>query len=222
MLIPQNILDIFPYALLIGSMISFGSMAFHSEFIALNSHGIGIRKTIIIILFQTLIISTLLTVFSNLIAPKYSNEAHALKSISLNKGLSKKDLWFKSSDYVVSMSIVNPDIKQYVLSVTENGFGKRTIVDDYRITNRGGQGVANIECSDRNGPVVSSYIVSSDDEIMLVTNVGKLIRLKVHENDSNSIRVTGRKTQGVKLFDVSEEEKVVSVALLLDNDDDAE
>ncbi len=128
----------------------------------------------------------------------------------------------KSNDYVVSMSIVNPAIKQYVLSVTENGFGKRTIVDDYRITNRGGQGVANIECSDRNGPVVSSYIVSSDDEIMLVTNVGKLIRLKVHENDSNSIRVTGRKTQGVKLFDVSEEEKVVSVALLLDNDDDAE
>ncbi len=128
----------------------------------------------------------------------------------------------KPNDYVVSMSIVNPDIKQYVLSVTENGFGKRTIVDDYRITNRGGQGVANIECSDRNGPVVSSYIVSSDDEIMLVTNVGKLIRLKVHENDSNSIRVTGRKTQGVKLFDVSEEEKVVSVALLLDNDDDAE
>ncbi len=124
----------------------------------------------------------------------------------------------KPSDYVVSMSIVNPDITQYVLSVTENGFGKRTLVEDYRITNRGGQGVANIECSDRNGPVVSSYIVSSDDEIMLVTNVGKLIRLKVHENENNSIRVTGRKTQGVKLFDVSEEEKVVSVALLLDND----
>ena len=61
------------------------------------------------------------------------------------------------------MSIVNQDVKQYVLSVTENGFGKRTLVDDYRITNRGGQGVANIECSDRNGPVVSSYIVSSDD-----------------------------------------------------------
>ena len=59
LLIPQNILDIFPYALLIGSMISFGSMAFHSEFIALNSHGVGIRKTIIIILLQTLIMSTL-------------------------------------------------------------------------------------------------------------------------------------------------------------------
>ena len=65
---------------------------------------------------------------------------------------------------------------------------------------------------------MSSYIVSSDDEIMLVTNVVKLIRLRVHENENNSIRVTGRKTQGVKLFDVSDEEKVVSVALLLDND----
>ena len=53
---------------------------------------------------------------------------------------------------------------------------------------------------------------------MLVTNVGKLIRLKIHENENNSIRVTGRKTQGVKLFDVSDEEKVVSVALLIDND----
>ena len=125
----------------------------------------------------------------------------------------------KPNDYVVSMSIVNENSKQFVLSVTVNGFGKRTTVEDYRITNRGGQGVANIECSDRNGPVVSSYIVTSEDEIMLVTNVGKLIRLKVHENENNSIRVTGRKTQGVKLFDVSVEEKVVSVALLIDNDD---
>ncbi len=126
----------------------------------------------------------------------------------------------KPNDYVVSMSIIQEQSIQYVLSVTENGFGKRTTVKDYRITNRGGQGVANIECSDRNGPVVSSYIVTSDDEIMLVTNVGKLIRLKVHENDNNSIRVTGRKTQGVKLFNVTDEEKVVSVALLLDNDTD--
>ncbi len=120
----------------------------------------------------------------------------------------------KPKDYVVSMSLIQNNSEQFVLSVTENGFGKRTIIDDYRKTNRGGQGVANIECSDRNGPVVSSYIVSSDDEIMLVTNVGKLIRIKIHENETNSIRVTGRKTQGVKLFDVANDEKVVSVALL--------
>ena len=120
----------------------------------------------------------------------------------------------KPKDFVVSMSLIPNDNEFFVLSVTENGFGKRTNINDYRKTNRGGQGVANIECSDRNGPVVSSYIVSSDDEIMLVTNVGKLIRIKIHENENNSIRVTGRKTQGVKLFDVANEEKVVSVALL--------
>ena len=62
------------------------------------------------------------------------------------------------------------------MSVTENGFGKRTPVEDYRMTNRGGQGVANIECSTRNGPVVASYVASEDDQIMLVTNSGKLIR----------------------------------------------
>ena len=128
----------------------------------------------------------------------------------------------KPDDFVVSMSLIPKDEEKYVLSVTENGFGKRTIIDDYRRTNRGGQGVANIECSDRNGPVVSSYIVSSLDQIMLVTNAGKLIRMKIHENENNSIRVTGRKTQGVKLFDVDEDEKVMSVALLLESDDENE
>ncbi len=128
----------------------------------------------------------------------------------------------KPDDFVVSMSLIPKDEEKYVLSVTENGFGKRTLIDDYRRTNRGGQGVANIECSDRNGPVVSSYIVSSLDQIMLVTNAGKLIRMRIHENENNSIRVTGRKTQGVKLFDVDEDEKVMSVALLLESDDENE
>ena len=126
----------------------------------------------------------------------------------------------KPKDQVVSMSLIPVNQEKFVLSVTENGFGKRTTTNDYRRTNRGGQGVANIECSDRNGPVVSSYIVSSTDQIMLVTNSGKLIRMKVHENDNNSIRVTGRKTQGVKLFDVDNDEKVVSVALLVESDDE--
>ena len=66
---------------------------------------------------------------------------------------------------------------------------------------------------------MASYIVSSSDQIMLVTNAGKLIRIKIHENENNSIRVTGRKTQGVKLFDVDDEEKVMSVALLAESED---
>ena len=126
----------------------------------------------------------------------------------------------KPNDFVVSMSLIPNLEKRYILSVTENGFGKRTSIEDYRMTNRGGQGVANIECSTRNGPVVSSYVVSEDDQIMLVTNSGKLIRIRVNGGEGNTIRVAGRNTQGVRLFDVDDGEKVVSVALLTDNDED--
>ena len=126
----------------------------------------------------------------------------------------------KPNDFVVSMSLIPNLENRFILSVTENGFGKRTPIDDYRMTNRGGQGVANIECSARNGPVVASYVASEDDQIMLVTNSGKLIRIRVHGGEGDSIRVAGRKTQGVRLFDVEEGEKVVSVALLSENEDD--
>ena len=126
----------------------------------------------------------------------------------------------KPNDYVVSMSLIPNLENKFILSVTENGFGKRTPIDDYRMTNRGGQGVANIECSARNGPVVASYVASEDDQIMLVTNSGKLIRIRVHGGEGDSIRVAGRKTQGVRLFDVEEGEKVVSVALLSENEDE--
>ena len=126
----------------------------------------------------------------------------------------------KPNDFVVSMSLIPSLEKRFILSVTENGFGKRTPVEDYRMTNRGGQGVANIECSTRNGPVVASYVASEDDQIMLVTNSGKLIRIRVHGGEGDSIRVAGRKTQGVRLFDVDEGEKVVSVALLSESDDE--
>ena len=126
----------------------------------------------------------------------------------------------KPNDFVVSMSLIPNLENRFILSVTENGFGKRTPIDDYRMTNRGGQGVANIECSTRNGPVVASYVASEDDQIMLVTNSGKLIRIRVHGGEGDSIRVAGRKTQGVRLFDVEEGEKVVSVALLSENEDD--
>ena len=70
------------------------------------------------------------------------------------------------------------------------------------------------------GPVVASYVASEDDQIMLVTNSGKLIRIRVHGGEGDSIRVAGRKTQGVRLFDVDEGEKVVSVALLSESDDE--
>ena len=126
------------------------------------------------------------------------------------------------NDSVVSMSIITDPDREFVLSVTENGYGKRTAVGDYRQTGRGGQGVANIETSERNGRVMASFTVLEEDQLMLVTNEGQIIRIRVHGGEGDSIRVAGRKTQGVRLFDVSggEDEKVVSAGLIRDADDE--
>ena len=101
--------------------------------------------------------------------------------------------------------------EEIILTVTENGYGKRTSAYEYRITGRGGQGIANIDLTDKNGPVVASFPVNHEDEIMLVSDGGKLIRMPVDD-----IRVCGRKTQGVMLFRTAEGERVVSVARLCD------
>ena len=124
-------------------------------------------------------------------------------------------------DSVVSMSIITDESSEFVLSVTENGYGKRTPVTDYRRTGRGGQGVANIETSARNGRVMASFTVVEEDQLMLVTNHGQIIRIRVHGGEGDSIRIAGRKTQGVRLFDVSgdEDERVVSAGLIRDADD---
>ena len=107
--------------------------------------------------------------------------------------------------------------EEFILSVTENGFGKRTSAYEYRIAGRGGQGIINIETSDRNGGVVAAFTVADDDEIMLVTNAGQLIRCPVHD-----IRIAGRNTQGVTLFKTSDDEQVVSVAHLVGTEDDGD
>jgi DNA gyrase subunit A len=99
--------------------------------------------------------------------------------------------------------------QQLILSVTENGYGKRTSAYEYRVTNRGGQGIINIETSKRNGPVVAAFPVADDDQLMLVTDRGQVIRIPV-----DGIRIAGRNTQGVTLFDVAEDEHVVSLARL--------
>ncbi len=128
------------------------------------------------------------------------------------------------NDRVVSMSVITDDANQFILSVTENGYGKRTPVDDYRRSGRGGQGVANIETSKRNGKVMASFAVVDDDQLMLVTNMGQVIRIRVHGGEGDSIRIASRKTQGVRLFDVADDdnEKVVSAGLVRETDDDEE
>ena len=104
------------------------------------------------------------------------------------------------------------DKEEFLLSVTENGFGKRSSSYEYRKTRRGGQGILNIETSERNGGVVASFPVDEDEEVMLVTNKGKLIRLSV-----NGIRIAGRVTQGVTLLNTEKTERVVSVTKVKKN-----
>lgn len=99
------------------------------------------------------------------------------------------------------------DSEQFLLSVTENGFGKRTLAYEYRTIGRGGQGIVNIETSARNGPVVASFPVDDDDQIVMMSDKGRLIRMPVHD-----IRIASRNTQGVTLFNTEKNEKVVSVA----------
>lgn len=103
--------------------------------------------------------------------------------------------------------------EQFILSVTENGFGKRTSAYEYRVTRRGGVGITNILTTKRNGKVVASFPVEHTDNIMLITDQGKLIRIEV-----NGIRVAGRSTQGVILFKTESNEKVVSVAKVIDTE----
>ena len=95
--------------------------------------------------------------------------------------------------------------QKYILSITENGFGKRSSFYDYRVTNRGGKRIIGIIASSRNGNVASSFPVDEGDEIILSTDKGRVIRCAVKE-----IRSGGRNTQGVRIFKLSGEEKVVS------------
>src|ERR1700712_4185727 len=106
--------------------------------------------------------------------------------------------------------------EQFILTVTANGFGKRTSAFEYRRTNRGGQGITNIVSSDRKGPVVASFPAHNGEQLMLVTDQAKLIRTTVGD-----IRVTGRNTQGVILFRVVDDEHVVSAARIAESEDEA-
>ena len=98
------------------------------------------------------------------------------------------------------------------MSITENGYGKRTSHYDFRVTNRGGKGIIGIVNSPRNGNVSSSFLVYEGDQILISTNKGRAIRVAVKE-----IRVAGRNTQGVRIIKLSGDEKVVSAIRIDDN-----
>ena len=125
-----------------------------------------------------------------------------------------RGITLRDGDYVVAMEVVKPG--GTLLSVTERGFGKRTEIEEYRVQSRGGVGVINIATSDRNGPVVGIAYVQENDEVLLITQQGMIIRMP-----TNDVRAIGRATQGVRLIDIEEGDKVVSVARLVEKEDES-
>jgi len=117
----------------------------------------------------------------------------------------------RDQDEVVAMEVLRPG--GTILSVTEQGFGKRTELDEYRLQSRGGVGIINIQASDRNGKVIGVAHVTDDDELMLITQQGKILRMA-----SKDIRTIGRATQGVRLIDIEGDDRAVSIARLAESD----
>ena len=128
--------------------------------------------------------------------------AQGVRGVSLREG-----------DEVVAMTLVRPS--GTLLTVTERGYGKRTELGEYRVQSRGGVGIINIHASARNGRVVGVAWVEQDDELMLVTQQGKILRISTRD-----VRSISRATQGVRLIGIDDDDRVVSIARLVENDAD--
>jgi DNA gyrase subunit A len=111
------------------------------------------------------------------------------------------------------MEVVKPG--GTLLTVTERGFGKRTEIDEYRVQSRGGVGVINITTSDRNGLVVGASYVQEGDQLLVITQQGMILRIL-----TDDVRSIGRATQGVTIIDLEENDKVVSIARLVEKEED--
>src|SRR5439155_13114040 len=123
-----------------------------------------------------------------------------------------RGITLRDDDYAVAMEVVKPG--GTLLTVTEQGFGKRTEIEEYRVQSRGGVGVINISTSERNGHVVGVAYVQDGGELLLITEQGMIIRMQ-----TNDVRAIGRATQGVKLIDIEGDDKVVSIAKLVEKED---
>jgi len=126
------------------------------------------------------------------------------------RGISLRD-----QDEVVATEVVQADGSGTVMTVCENGYGKRTALDEYRVQSRGGVGIISIQTTDRNGRVVGIAYVRGEDELMLITQQGKVLRMP-----TSGIRAIGRATQGVRLIESESEDRVVSVARLAEQEED--
>src|SRR5436190_3224890 len=126
-----------------------------------------------------------------------------------------RGITLRDGDEVVAMEVVRAD--GTILTVAQNGYGKRTGLDEYRLQSRGGVGIINIQTSDRNGKVVGIAYVHDDDELMLISQFGMILRMK-----AGDIRSIGRATQGVRLIEMEEGDNVVSVAKLAEKEDEVD
>jgi len=118
---------------------------------------------------------------------------------------------FAEEDHIVGMEVLTDG--KTLMTITENGYGKRTSIDEYPIQNRGGKGVITIKTTDRNGVVMAILLVTDEDDVMLVTSRGKIIRIPVKD-----VSVIGRNTQGVRLIAMAPGERVASAASLAEKD----
>jgi len=124
-----------------------------------------------------------------------------------------RGITLREEDEVVAMEVVRPG--STLLTVTENGYGKRTELDEYRVQSRGGVGIISIQTTERNGRVVGMASVHDEDEFMLITQQGKILRTVARD-----IRTIGRATQGVRLIEIDADDRVVSLARLAEKDDE--
>jgi len=125
-----------------------------------------------------------------------------------------KGINLRTGDYVIELDVLRDAASSEVLTVTEKGFGKRTAVDQYRLQTRGGMGVINVKTTGKNGKVSGIKCVGADDELLLITEHGKMIRVSV-----STIRSVGRSSQGVKLINVDAEDSVVAAVKLVDKEE---
>src|SRR3989442_752110 len=124
--------------------------------------------------------------------------ARGVRGITLDEG-----------NYVIGMETITPDSTTSILTVTERGYGKRTLVSEYRLQGRAGKGIISVKVTEKNGPAVSFHQVRDGDEIMVMTAEGKILRTRVDD-----VREIGRNAQGVRLIDMTETDPVVGVAQL--------
>ena len=144
-----------------------------------------------------------------------------IKISKASKEENKQEITFDAAAYDLKIEDVIKYAagEEFIFTATENGYGKRTSAYEYRVTNRGGKGIVNIITSKRNGVVVSSFPIGFEDQVMLITDHGTVIRCPIHD-----VRIAGRNTQGVTIFRTADKEKIVSIALVpfSDKDDDVD